>query len=118
MTLKIIRGSGMANGIIADRRLYLTRDGKVSDQPVSGGILLATPGSVIPASECSRLSLALEDGKVVQKMRKPAEDKLAVPDEDKADLTVSELRERAKAQGIEGYHSMKKAELIEALRQE
>lgn len=88
MALEIRRGP--PQGIIADRRLYLTReggnvDGKPGQRVVEEGDreaawLLATPGSLIDALEVERLGLELVDGKVVQrKARIDDEPKSAEP---------------------------------------
>ena len=66
------------------------------------------------------IAKAANEGKVAVKAAKPAakkeakaETKSAVVDYSK--MTVAELKEAAKAANIEGYTSMKKAELVEAL---
>ena len=52
----------------------------------------------------------------VQKEEKTVEPQKAEANEDLADKTVSELRDLAKAKNIKGYSTMKKAELLEALK--
>ena len=52
----------------------------------------------------------------VQKEEKTVEPQKAEVNEDLADKTVSELRDLAKAKDIKGYSTMKKAELLEALK--
>ncbi|MBQ8659768.1 MAG: 50S ribosomal protein L20 [Bacilli bacterium] len=66
------------------------------------------------------IAKAANEGKVAPKAAKPAakketktETKSAAVDYSK--MTVAELKEAAKAANIEGYTSMKKAELVEAL---
>lgn len=52
----------------------------------------------------------------VQKEEKTVEPQKAEANEDLADKTVSELRDLAKTKDIKGYSTMKKAELLEALK--
>ena len=59
-----------------------------------------------------------KEEKVSPKTTKKVEEKKEVKEEVKEDiskLTVAELKEMAKAKGISGYSTMKKAELIEKL---
>ena len=61
---------------------------------------------------------ALAGKNVASAAKKANETVAAAPKEDSADitkLTVAELKEMAKANNIEGYTTMKKSELIEAL---
>lgn len=57
---------------------------------------------------------AANDGKVVKKEVKESKE-VKVESKDYSKMTVAELKDAAKAANIEGYTSMKKAELVEAL---
>ncbi len=57
---------------------------------------------------------AANDGKVVKKEVKKSKE-VKVESKDYSKMTVAELKDAAKAANIEGYTSMKKAELVEAL---
>jgi len=77
MALEIHRPKDTPQGLVADRRLYLSREGGAVDgvagqQVVEEGdpraaFLLATPGVVIPAEDCVRLGLELVDGRIAQR---------------------------------------------------
>lgn len=51
--------------IVSDRRLWLTRDGRVvEDKDPKAAILFTIPGTPVRASEAERYKLTLEDGKI------------------------------------------------------
>ena len=54
--------------------------------------------------------------KVIPEKVEVTEEKKAVVKEDLASKTVAELRDLAKAKDVKGYSTMKKAELIDALK--
>ena len=69
-------------------------------------------------AELVKTSKAALDGKVVAPKKEVKEVKASVKTEakDYSKMTVAELKEEAKKQGVENYTSMKKAELLEALK--
>lgn len=69
MALEIRRPRPAVVGLVADRRLYLTRDESkmVEHGSPDAAFLLATPGTVVPADLVDRLGLALVDGCLVQR---------------------------------------------------
>jgi hypothetical protein len=69
MALEIRRPTAAPAGLVADRRLYLTRDGEhvVEDGDPTAAFLLATPDTVIPSDDVARLGLEFVDGRIVQR---------------------------------------------------
>ncbi len=70
-------------------------------------------------AELVKISKAALEGKVVAPKKEVKETKKAEVKEetkDYAKMTVAELKEVAKAQGVANYTSMKKAELLEAVK--
>ena len=65
-------------------------------------------------AELVKVSKAALEGKTVKAEKK--ETKVKTEAKDYSKMTVAELKEVAKEQGIEGYTSMKKAELLEAIK--
>lgn len=71
----------------SDRRLYLTPDGQVSEQPVSGGTLLVPVGGELPNAEAERYGLLGEKAAtapLANKGRKGKQDKAAEGPEEAA----------------------------------
>jgi hypothetical protein len=66
--LEIIRPKVEVTGLVADRRLLLTRDRLrvVEVGSSEAAELLAPAGTVIPQNEVARLRLAVVDGRIVQ----------------------------------------------------
>ena len=68
-------------------------------------------GKITKASEVSGKEVTINSDKKVEKTAKNAESNT-----DYSKMTVAELKEMAKEKNIEGYTSMKKAELLNALK--
>jgi hypothetical protein len=91
---RIDRPEPPTKALVADRRLYLTRDEKsvVEEGDASAAFLLAASGSAIPGVEVDRLGLSVVEGRVVQASAEipaaaeappAAETKDSQPDDDK-----------------------------------
>lgn len=68
----------------SDRRLYLTPDGMVSEEPVSGGSLLVPEGGELPDDVAERLGLLSRSEKRAtypNKARRPADKGAPSPEE-------------------------------------
>jgi hypothetical protein len=69
MALEIRRPKTATAGLIADRRLYLARDGTriVEEGSPDAAYLLATPGTLIEQADVEQLGLAMVDDRIVQR---------------------------------------------------
>ena len=67
-------------------------------------------------AELVKVSKAALEGKTVKAEKKETKVETKTETKDYSKMTVAELKEVAKEQGIEGYTSMKKAELLDALK--
>lgn len=75
MALSIIRAAEQPGGLLADRRLYLSADGRVVDHgdPSAAILLAAGPGDEIPTAKARDLGLSIVDGKIVQHAKQDPE---------------------------------------------
>lgn len=100
-----------------DRRPRYNRDNRDNKRPYNGDRK--------PFNRNNKPFVKSEDKKVEEKVESPVkveEPKVAAPKEEKASsvdytqMTVTELRNLAKEKEVKGYSTMKKAELIDALK--
>ena len=77
--LEINRPRAAVVGLLADRRLYLTRDESrvVEEGSPEAAFLFATPGTIVPAADADRLGLNLVDGRITL----PGTEPVGVPSE-------------------------------------
>lgn len=119
MTFEIRRPKGPPQGLVADRRLYLTKDGGnvdaapgqrvVEEGDPAAAYLLATPGWVIPSEDVTRLGLELVDGRIVQRPAKPAAAAQA-PAAGEQKVAVDEAKAPAKDEDAKGKSKTKRGE--------
>jgi hypothetical protein len=82
MALQILREGPKMDGLIADRRLYLTADkGRVVEEGApDAAYLFAVPGTPIEAGDVALHGLTMVDGQVVVPAAPAPEDDAEVPE--------------------------------------
>jgi len=73
------------------------------------------PGEVFEISDSEAISRMISTGAAESLDGQPATDVEDIEAVDLEDMTVNELRELAKSEGLQGYSSMKKEELIDLI---
>ena len=90
----------------------LNKAGVEVDRKMLSEIAIADPKAFADLVKVAKDAL---EGKVAPKAPAPKKEEKKASGKDFASMTVAELKEAAKDANIEGYTSMKKAELVEAL---
>ena len=91
----------------------LTKAGVEVNRKMLAEIAIDSPESF---TELVNVAKAALDGKTTTKTVKKETETVKEENQDLSKLKVAELREMAKDKGIEGFSTMKKAELIDALK--
>ncbi len=91
----------------------LTKAGVEVNRKMLAEIAIDSPESF---TELVNVAKAASDGKTTTKTVKKETETVKEENQDLSKLKVAELREMAKDKGIEGFSTMKKAELIDALK--
>ena len=91
----------------------LTKAGVEVNRKMLAEIAIDSPESF---TELVNVAKAASDGKTTTKTVKKETETVKEENQDLSKLKVAELREMAKEKGIEGFSTMKKAELIDALK--
>ena len=91
----------------------LTKAGVEVNRKMLAEIAIDSPESF---TELVNVAKAALDGKTTTKTVKKETETVKEENQDLSKLKVAELREMAKEKGIEGFSTMKKAELIDALK--
>ena len=102
--------------LIIDKKRMKMKDAGLPQQVMDSANRFAknTKLPVVKAKIGPQIMTLIADEKIFDSI--PVKKEVKAETKDYSKMTVAELREVAKEQGVEGYTSMKKAELLEAIK--